>query len=372
MRDEEIVYKIALSLTKGMNAESVRHLSDSGISPEEFFTTDTPALSDRLELLPGHRFERMVRDEALFKARKEYELTLRHNIRPYFLLDEDYPVRLTQITDAPVILYQLGDADINASHIVSVVGTRRPSPYGVDFTGKLITELAEYFPDLTVTSGLAYGIDAAAHKAALDATAATVAVVAHGLDMIYPAAHRELARMILKAGGAIVSEYPFGEKPYRQRFLERNRIVAALADVTVVVESDIKGGAMSTANMAFTYSRDVMALPGRISDQLSAGCNHLIRKEKAHLISCAADLIETTVWQPLDKKINASQRNLFPELDGDPKIIYDTLRFSREPMQLDRIFALTLIPVARLMAALGEMEFDGIIIRHPGNRFSIA
>lgn len=190
--------------------------------------------------------------------------------------------------------------------------------------------------------------------------------------MIYPAPHRDLARRIVKTGGAIVSEYPFGERPYRQRFLERNRIVAALADVTVVAESDIKGGAMSTANTAFSYSRDVMALPGRTSDLLSSGCNLLIRKEKAHLITCAADLIELTGWQPLDAKIDTRQRNLFPELEGDPKLIYETLRFSREPMQVDRLHALTLIPISRLMSALGEMEFDGIIIRHPGNRYSVS
>ena len=196
--------------------------------------------------------------------------------------------------------------------------------------------------------------------------------MAHGLNMIYPAAHRDLARRIIHAGGALISEYPFGSQPYRQRFLERNRIVAALADVTVVTESDIKGGAMSTANTAFSYSRDVMALPGRVTDKLSSGCNHLIRKEKARIITGVADLIELTGWKPLDLKIDTTQRNLFPELEGEPKLIYETLKYEKEPMLTDNLHRLTLIPISRLLSLLGELEFDGIVIRHPGGRYSVS
>ena len=372
MNEPETVYKIALSMMKHISPHIVREMADRGVTPEDFFSLETPALSQAMGLPRGNAFERMERDEALFRARKEWEQMQRHHISGHFLLDPDYPVRLYQIPDAPVFLYKLGDADLDGEHIINLVGTRKPTPYGIDFCTKLINDLGAYFPDLTVVSGLAYGIDAAAHTAALEAGLPTVAVVAHGLNMIYPAQHRDLACRIVKTGGAIVSEYPFGERPYRQRFLERNRIVAALADVTVVAESDIIGGAMSSANTAVSYSRDVLALPGRTSDLLSSGCNLLIRKEKAHLITCAADLIELTGWQPLDAKIDTRQRNLFPELEGDPKLIYETLRFSREPMQVDRLHALTLIPISRLMSALGEMEFDGIIIRHPGNRYSVS
>lgn len=287
-------------------------------------------------------------------------------------MDDDYPTRLYAVEDAPIFIYVLGAADLVSRHIISVVGTRKPTAYGIGFSGSLVKDLATYFPDLIVVSGLAFGIDAAAHRGALEAGVTTIGVVAHGLNMIYPAAHRDLARSIIQQGGALISEYPFDSQPYRQRFLERNRIVAGISDVTVVVESDIKGGAMSTANTAFSYSRDVMALPGRISDKLSSGCNHLIRKQKAHIITSPADLIELTGWQPLDLKIDTSQRNLFPELDGDTKIIYEALRFSQEPLTTDRLHMLTLIPMPQLMSILGEMEFDGIIIRHPGNRYSIS
>lgn len=372
MADSELTYKIALSMVKPLNADFVRRIDEAGLTPEDLFIRDTREVAEAMGTRGKIAFEKMTIDEALFRARKEETLIKQHHIKTLFLLDDNYPSRLCEIPDAPIMLYQLGDTDLNAKHIINLVGTRHCTPYGVDFCNKLISDLAVYFPQLCVVSGLAYGIDAAAHNAALTNNLPTVAVVAHGLNMIYPSAHRDLARTIIANGGSILTEYPFGEQPYRQRFLERNRIVAGLSDVTIVAESDIKGGAMSTANTAFSYSREVMALPGRISDQMSSGCNRLIRKEKARLISCAADLIEVTGWKPLDMNIDVRQRNLFPELEGDTKLVYETLRFSREPMQLDRLHQLTLIPVGKLLSILGEMEFDGIIIRHPGNRFSVA
>lgn len=372
MKESAETYKVGLSMTKGVNRETVIRMEEFGISPEDFFSMGTTELSNVLHLSKGVRFEKLSREEALFQARKEMEHIRRHDIRVRFILDADYPTRLYQTDGAPVVLYQLGSTDLDSPHIMNVVGTRKPSAYGLSFCEKLVKEMAEYFPDLVVVSGLAYGIDAAAHSASLQAGIPTVGVVAHGLNMIYPAQHRDLARSILSKGGSIVTEYPFGSTPYRQRFLERNRIIAALSDVTVVAESDLRGGAMSTANTAFNFSRDVAALPGRISDQLSSGCNLLIRKQKAALITCAADLIELTGWQPLNMNVDTRQRNLFPEMEGDAKLIYDALRYSSEPMQADRIHHQTLLPMPKMMALLGEMEFDGIIIRHPGNRFSIA
>ena len=372
MADSELTYKIALSMVKGVNADFVRRIDECGLSPEDIFTLGTSEISEAMGMKGKILIEKMTLDEALFNARKEETLVRQHHIKTMFLLDDNYPSRLYETPDAPVLLYQLGEADLNAEHVINLVGTRHCTAYGVDFCNKLVADLAVYFPDICVVSGLAYGIDAAGHTAALNNKVTTVAVVAHGLNMIYPSAHRDLARTIISSGGAIVSEYRFGEKPFRQRFLERNRIVAGLSDVTIVAESDIKGGAMSTANCAFSYSRDVMALPGRISDATSAGCNRLIQKEKARLIGCAADLLEATGWKPLDMNIDVKQRNLFPELEGEVKLVYDTLRYSRDPMQLDRIHQLTLIPVGKLLSILGEMEFDGIIVRHPGNRFAVA
>lgn len=372
MERDEMKYKIALSFLKKVPLELVRMLPEKEVSTREFFESTKKELSSKLDITESSIPDKVVREEALFNAIAELEKIERHNIEPLFINDDNYPYRLSEIPDAPVIIYKLGEASFDSSHFCSVVGTRRPSPYGTSFTERLVTELSEYFSDVVIVSGLAYGIDSVAHKKCLESGATTIAVVAHGLNMIYPAAHRDLASAIIRNGGAIISEYPFGTKPYRQRFLERNRIVAGLSDVTVVTESPIKGGAMSTANLAFSYSRDVMALPGRTSDELSAGCNLLIRKNKAHLIGCAADLIETTGWRPLDIPAHALQRNLFPELEGDAKTIYEILKFNPEPLQLDRLHQLTGISISLLMSTLGEMEFDGIIMKLPGNRFSLA
>lgn len=372
MNQVDIVYKMAYSFMKKMSAALLYEVREKGVSPEEFFTIPTKELVGRLGIRPDHDIDKIAREEALSKARIEWNRIKNHNITPLFLLDEEYPKQLAEIHEPPVILYMLGEADLESEHMLSVVGTRKPTMYGLDFCNKIIEEIGDYFPDCVIVSGLAYGIDSAAHKRALDKGVITVAVVAHGLNMIYPAANRGMAKEIIRKGGAIISEYPFDTKPFKPNFLARNRIVAGLSDVTVVVESNIKGGAMSTANYAFMYNRDVMALPGRSSDELSSGCNLLIRKNKAHLIECAADLIEVTGWQPLNIAVTSSQRNLFPELTGDSKKIYDVLKNSIEPVHIDELRRLTSLSASNIMAQLSELEFDGIVLRHPGNRFSVA
>lgn len=373
MEDRAIIYKMAFSfLKKRINVDLLREFEEKGISPELFFTLPTKDLVAKLGIRQQHEFDKMAREEAFNLALKEWDNIKSHNITPLFVLDDDYPQSLAETPDPPVILYKLGEANLEQEHFVSVVGTRKPTAYGMDFCNKLIDEIGDYFPDATIVSGLAFGIDATAHTRALQKGLTTIAVVAHGLNMIYPAANRNLAKEIIHSGGAILSEYPFGTKPFKPNFLARNRIVAGISDVTVVVESNIKGGAMSTANYAFLYNRDVMALPGRSSDDLSSGCNLLIRKQKAHLIECCADLIEATGWKPLNMPVDPLQRNLFPELEGDAKRIYEILKYNSEPMQADQLIHQTGFNASRLMAVIGELEFDGIILRLPGNRFTLA
>lgn len=209
-----------------------------------------------------------------------------------------------------------------------------------------------------------------AHSSAIESKVNTIAVVAHGLDTLYPAQHRDLARRIIASGGSIISQYPSGVQPFRANFLERNRIVAGLADATIIIESEIKGGAMSTARHAFEADREVLALPGRATDPISAGCNHLIRTQRASLITSAADLIELTGWQPLGLSIGTSQRSLFPELDGEANVIYEYLRQQPSPRLPDEIHHHTGIPVSRIIALLSDLEFDGVLLRHPGNRYA--
>lgn len=373
LSDKDIIYRIALGMMKGTSAELVRRLNERVLSVEDFFKMNLLAVSDALGLNSKTGFGANDREEALYRAEIEYtSFVERHSVKVLSLLDEDYPWLLSEIPDAPVTLYMLGDADLNSPHSMSVVGTRKPTQYGMSFCKQLCSDIGGYFPDVNIVSGLALGIDGCAHMAALECGVPTIAVVAHGLDTIYPAANRDLARRIVKSGGAIISEYPSGSIPYAGRFLERNRIVAGLSQLTVVVESAIKGGAMSTANLAFNYNREVMALPGRVFDTVSAGCNLLIRKEKAHLLTAAADIVEIMDWKPLGKHIEPKQRNLFPELEGTAASIYELLKFEADPLTVDAMHMRIGVSVPDLMSALTDLEFDGIIVRHAGNRYSIS
>lgn len=369
---DERVYKIAVSLTPGMNSEIAGRIEECGIGFKEFFEIPSKELSHLLGLASNNILEKVKREEALFKAERELKTIDRHHIRVHFITDAAYPFLLREIADPPVVVYQLGDTDLNSDHFLSIVGTRRPTAYADSFCKNIIKDLAAYFPDLVIVSGLAYGVDSMAHRRALENNLPTIAVLAHGLDTIYPAANRDLAKQIVRNGGTLLSEYPFGTTPFQKRFLERNRIVAGLSEMTLVVESPIKGGAMNTANSAFSYSREVGAVPGRIGDAMSEGCNMLIRKEKAHLVGTAADVIELTGWRPAGISVSPKQRNLFPELSGTGREIYTFLRNEASPCSLDAIHSATRIPVAELMAMLTELEFDGVIIRHPGNRYTVS
>lgn len=362
---------MALSFVPGTDASLVRHMEKTGVTVEEFFSTSQQELSGRLNIKFAPFLDKMIRDEALFKAEKESEFMERHSIKSFSLTDADYPSRLADIDKAPMTLYRLGEANLDAESMMSIVGTRHSTAYGMRYVGTLVEDLAAYFPDLVIVSGLALGIDSAAHEAALKSSLPTVAVVAHGLNTIYPAINRDLARRIISSGGAIISEYPSGVTPYRSRFLERNRIVATMTDAVLVAESAEKGGAMSTAAVASSYGRELLALPGRIGDEMSAGCNRLIRSQKALMAGSAVEIMSMLGWQPKSINTLPKQRDLFPELQGNEKLVYDALRFSQDPMPVDSLRERTGIPIHDLMASLGEMEFDGMIERLPGNRFSL-
>ncbi len=369
-RDNELTYKIAFSMTPGTGSHLLVHLEECDVSLEEFFKLSDKELNEALRLKGHNRFESGTREEALIRARKELDFMNRHHIRGIFIRDDEYPQRMAICSGAPLMLYCLGDCSLNSAHSIGVVGTRRLTPQGADIAAKIVRDLSGYFPDLCVWSGLAYGADAVGHITALDENRMTVAVLAHGLQTIYPAAHRELAKRIINSGGALVTEYPSGTSAYRGHFLERNRIVAWATDATVVIESEIKGGAMSTANYAFHENRDVLAVPGRVSDPMSAGCNHLIRINKASLVTSAADVIEATGWKPAGIAAKRNDDTLFPEVTGDSETIFNLILQSAAPLAIDEIHASTRLPISVIMGSISEMEFDGIIIRHPGNRFS--
>lgn len=368
----DTIYRLACVFLDSVTPELLSEAGERGVGLEELFTLPDGSLAEALGLRKADGLELYKREEAVNRARKEEEFIKRHDIRVVHLLDEEYPWRLREIPNPPKLLFVLGPMRLDSDHNVSVVGTRRCTQAGIDFVRRFTAETAPLFPDLCVISGLAYGIDSVAHASAIENERPTLAVLAHGLDTIYPAPHRNLAREIIAKGGALVSEYPAGVTPFKSRFLERNRIVAALSDAVIVVESEIKGGAMSTANTAFSYDREVFAVPGRPSDTMSSGCNFLIRKNKAHILTSASDFIEEMDWRPAGIKIEGKSRCLFPELEGNARIVYDFLRFKREPCSVDTIHQSTTLPVATVMAELGELEFDGIVVRLPGNRYELA
>lgn len=378
--DSELTYKVAFSLLKGATLDLLNTIADSGLPLEDFFHLSKKELFGRLNLDPAgiqaHPFDENSRREALSAARIEEVFMAKNRVDFLFFGTSGYPERLAEMPDPPLGLFVLGDADLQAGHALSVVGTRKMTPYGKDFTEKLISSLSPIFKDLSIVSGLAYGVDAVAHSAAIDNDVPTIAVVAHGLNMIYPAAHRGLAAKILNSGGALVSEYPSGTDPFRNRFLQRNRIVAGLSSATVVVESEIRGGAMSTASHALDYGREVLALPGRVSDPMSAGCNHLIANNRARLITSASELLQSPEWTPIaaisKTQPRIVQKSLFEEEDKEAQSILKALADSENPLTLDLLFSITRIPIQTIMAKLGELEFDGLVVKHPGNRFAKA
>lgn len=339
--------------------------------PYEIYTLPQEEIIGRMGISSQKGINSGAWQEGLAKARTELEFINANHVKAISIFDDEYPARLKNCYDAPMMLYVLGNADLNADFMVGTVGTRKVTAAGADFCRKFTAELGSLLPGACIVSGLAYGVDAAAHQAALDKSMPTVAVVAHGLNTLYPAAHRDLARRIIKNGGAVVSEYPSGVKPYRKNFLERNRIIAGLTDALILVESEIKGGGMSTANYAFGYDREVFAVPGRPADIMSAGCNLLIRKQKANMLTCVGDFLETMGWNPVtEQKYGAPlKRSLFPELEGDCKEIYQLLVKAAAPVSADQIHALTSIKMPKLLVQLADMEFDGLIVRHPGNRY---
>lgn len=313
----------------------------------------------------------MVTHEAMEHAREELDFIQKHHIGTYFYKDENYPYRLAQCVDAPLILYTKGNVDMNAKHMVSVVGTRMPSERGKDWCRHLVLDLAKQVPNLTIVSGLAYGIDVVAHKAAMEADIPTIIVPAHGLDRIYPAVHRNVAVQALDKGG-IVTEYTCGTEPERFNFVARNRIVAGLSDAVVVVESKKKGGSLITADMAVDYGRDVFAMPGRINDECSAGCNDLIKRNKAQMIENAEDLIKSMQWEYEEKRsTQTTMVQLLCDLSESQQRLYDLLQEAEEGLHVNQLVLETQMGYNIVVAELVMMELQDIVKSMPGGMWRV-
>jgi DNA processing protein len=366
----DILYRMAFAGIRGMGVELAQRLLDVIPSEKEFFT-----VSDRdLKSIIGSRskvWERSSRDEMLLKAEQELRFVEQKKIKVLYFTDDDFPQRLLNATDAPVLLYAIGNCDLNAKHVISIVGTRRSTHYGLMFCDKLVEDLSKMLEnDLVIVSGLAYGTDINAHRAAIKYNVPTVGVQACGLNKIYPAEHRDDAAHMVQQGGAVVSNYTSQDQIHKGNFLARNRIIAALSDCTVIVESAAKGGALVTANIAASYSRDVFALPGRVNDEFSKGCNRLIMNNQAAAITCAEDLMKAMRWESKLVPEQGKELELFPQLTAEQQKVVDILR-KHGDQHINDLAGLMALPIYRLMAILVELDTNGIIATLPGCRYTL-
>lgn len=367
MSDTSLEHQIALSLIPRVGDINARKLVSHLGSVEAIFSEPYRSLVKIPGIGPG--LAAVISQKAyLDLAEKEAEYVRKHNIKTCFYLDPDYPFRLKQCDDSPVLFYFRGECDLNSKKILSIVGTRNATPRGKEICERIISDLAIGHPDLIVISGLAYGIDITAHKAALSNGLKTIGVLGHGFMTMYPHAHRSVAETISRSGG-LLTDFKSDTLPERNNFLRRNRIIAGLSDATVVIESGIKGGALITADMALSYNRDVFAVPGRPEDQWSGGCNSLIKNNKAALIESAKDIEFFLNWQP-EKTRPAIQGALFSELDDSEQRIYELINSNGE-LTIDSICRNLDIPVAKLSGLLLQMEFKGLLKCYPGNIYRL-
>lgn len=307
------------------------------------------------------------RDEVLERAKEEVSFIEKHRIKTFFYLDQHFPRRLAQCDDAPVIMFMKGEVDLNQARIISIVGTRNATENGRQLTNDLIFGLKESGINTLIVSGLAYGIDVTAHKAALKTGLPTLGVVGHGLDKMYPAEHASIAREMIKNGGGLLSDFPSNNSIDPGNFIRRNRIIAGLADCTIVVESAAKGGALVTADIANSYNRDVFSFPGRPGDLYSKGCNQLIKNNKAALIDDAQDLINYMGWEANTQPFQAP---LLLDLNEDEKKIINILK-TNEIITTDLIAREALFSVQKTNTILLDLEFKNVVKSLPGNRFKL-
>ncbi len=362
----DILYQVALSNIQGVGGITAKRLISYCGSVEQVFKEKQHALKK----IPGigEKLAGLIRNHALFKrAEQEIAFIEKHRINALFYLDDDYPFRLKQCEDGPILLFVKGKVSLNHQKILAIVGTRNISQYGREQCEKLVCDLVPYQP--LIVSGLAYGVDACAHKAALKNNLPTVAVLGHGLDRIYPHMHHKLAREIV-VDGALVTDFISGTKPDRENFPKRNRIIAGLCDGIVVIEAAITGGALITANIANSYNRDVFALPGRINDHYSQGCNKLIRINKAHLFETVPDLQYIMNWQPGNHNKQGVQKSLFVTLSEDEKALASFLHQTKEA-GIDQIIAGTGFNLGKATTLLLNLEFKEVVKPLPGKRYRL-
>lgn len=360
---EQKLYEIALTLIPYIGVVNGKKLVAYCGGAEAVFCENKNALR-QISGIHENIIKGIDSKEVMTRAEEEMMFIEKNGIRPLFYLDKDYPKRLQHCHDSPIMLYYKGNADLNAEKTVGIVGTRNITDYGRYVVEKLIEDLAT--DNVMIISGLAYGVDAAAHRAALKYDLATVGVLGHGMQTIYPAENRKLSTSMIEKGG-ILTEFVSGTKPDRENFPQRNRIVAGMVDCLVVIESALKGGAMITAEIANSYDREVFAMPGRVGDIYSEGCNQLIKTNKANLLVNAADIRYVMRWD-VDTKVVAKQMRLFRDFSEDEKKVMDVFA-ENNVVHIDDIIIGTDLSPSKIASILLSLEFDGVLTALPGKRY---
>ena len=371
--DQEIFYTMALTRLTNFNYQQALELYKTVGSAQLLFEHRNEIGDIIKDASP--RLMEALKDwnEPMRRAEAEIRFMEEHRIRALTLTSDDYPQRLTECPDAPIIIYYTGNADLNQSRIISIVGTRRMTTYGEDLIRRFIRDLRQYCPEVLIVSGLAYGVDICAHKQALASGLDTVGVLAHGLDTLYPHSHRAIAVEMLSHGG-LLTEFMSRTNADKINFVRRNRIVAGMSDVCILVESAAHGGGLITAEISREYHRDVFAFPGRIGDVYSEGCNQLIRDNGAMLLTDAESLVKAMGWEgdaTLSKaRQNGIERQMFADLTPEEEAVATVLDGNND-LHLNVLSVQTGIPVSRLAGILFEMEMKGVVRTLAGGMYHL-
>ncbi|MDI3320031.1 DNA-processing protein DprA [Pinibacter soli] len=362
----DLLYKIALTQVPLIGPVQAKILLEHFENIEDIFKAKKSSL-EQIEGIGAIKASNIKGFEDFASIEKEIAFIEKNNIQPLFFTDDNYPKRLCNCYDPPTLLYYRGTADLNASKIIAVIGTRSHTEYGKQLTEKLISDLASQ--NVVITSGMAFGIDGVAHKAAVKNKLATVGVLAHGLDILYPPEHSSLAKEVVYNNGGLLTEFPSRTKPDKHNFPIRNRIVAGMSDAIIVIETNIKGGSMITANLAYGYNRDILAFPGRTTDSRSSGCNKLIKEKKASLITGADDVLEALGWKE-QTGLRRLQRELFIDFTPNEKIILDLLG-EKETTHIDELNLRSSLSSGAIAAAILNLELQNVVTSLPGKLYMV-
>ncbi len=365
MTQNELFHLLALMKVPGIGAVTAKQLISYCGSPSEVFQSTTKQLLQ----IPGIGntvVETLKAAQPFDDAEKELDFCLKNDIQLLPYTHKEFPSRLKQYNDAPVLLFYKGSHPLNSQKVLAIVGTRTPSPHGKSICETIVQELVGY--GITIVSGLAYGVDAIAHRKSLEFGLPTIGVLGHGLRKIYPAEHHQLAQQMIEKNGGILTEFHSDTQPDRENFPMRNRIVAGMSDAVLVIESARKGGSLITAEFANAYNKDVFAIPGRVHDKFSEGCNDLIKQNKANLVESAQDIIQHMIWE--EKEAKPIQTSLLMELNDKEQLVVDFLR-TTEDVHIDKISHTLKLSPSATAALLLELEFKGLVRSLPGKVFAL-